>query len=155
MQHTIDNITSQLKIAYTIYGCMLLLSQNAFQAQKWKDVLAATNPDALQRLYVHLAHHMKITHIAITKPIPLNNANSADDENITRSPTDFEPLHGDFGPATASSSPTREDYDAALWVTAKQNGIYQTWAPRWTMFSRGNISEKARILELDSVAQAV
>lgn len=30
-------------------------------------------------------------------------------------------------------------------MSTKQNGIWQTWAPRYTMFSRGNIKEKARI----------
>ena len=35
----------------------------------------------------------------------------------------------------------------AFWVQSVQNGgIIQCWAPMWTMFSRGNIKEKARIL---------
>lgn len=56
-------------------------------------------------------------------------------------------LHGDFGPAeTDAPTPTEKEFDSALWVSTKQNGIYQTWAPRWTMFSRGNIKEKARLL---------
>ncbi|KAL2024113.1 hypothetical protein VTK56DRAFT_9893 [Thermocarpiscus australiensis] len=72
-------------------------------------------------------------------------------ENLLRSPSGLRPLAGDFGPASPSnnnpsSRPTKADFDAALWVSTKQNGILQTWAPRWTMFSRGNVKEKARLL---------
>lgn len=88
-------------------------------------------------------------------------------ENILRSPSGLRMLYGDFGPSepsppslSPSSTPTggeggreserkREEADffsRAFWVSTKQNGITQTWAPRWTMFSRGNIKEKARLL---------
>lgn len=153
--HHDDGLHKRLKLPYTICGCMLLLSHNAFQSEAWNTTIAGTGPEALQRLYTLLAHHLKVTQIAITHPIPSSDADDARIENIIRSPSNFKPLYGDFGLTTASSPPTAEDFKAAFWVTAKQNGIYQTWAPRWTMFSRGNISEKARILELDSVVQAV
>jgi tRNA wybutosine-synthesizing protein 2 len=119
-----------------------------------------------------------LTHLAINEGIPLhlnnnnnnNNNNNAtpsqsaarepaqrgpeqpqDTENLLRAPTALHPLHGSFGPATtttspSSSRPTQEDFRSALWVSTTQNGIVQTWAPRHTMFSRGNIKEKARLL---------
>ncbi|KZF19429.1 hypothetical protein L228DRAFT_263758 [Xylona heveae TC161] len=77
--------------------------------------------------------------------------------NILRSPTALQPLYGDFGPviptpsAAEKESPgnhnriTRAELDTAFWVSTRQHGIYQTWAPRYTMFSRGNIREKARL----------
>ncbi|PHH85737.1 hypothetical protein CDD83_11232 [Cordyceps sp. RAO-2017] len=56
-------------------------------------------------------------------------------------------LAGDFGPARAEAEPpSADDFGRALWVSTRQNGIVQTWAPRWTMFSRGNVKEKARLL---------
>ena len=68
-------------------------------------------------------------------------------ENVLRSPAGLRLLWGDFGPATHGAPvPTAADFEAALWVSTRQNGIYQTWAPRWTMFSRGNVKEKARLL---------
>jgi tRNA wybutosine-synthesizing protein 2 len=139
-----------LKLPYTIYGCMLLLSSNAFEGPAWQQ---ASDSD-IQRLYELIVHNLKVTHIAINKPIPTRDENDLT-ENIVRSPTSFTPLYGDFGPESASSPPTALDFDSAFWVTAKQNGIFQTWAPRWTMFSRGNISEKARLLTLPSVKEAV
>ena len=39
----------------------------------------------------------------------------------------------------------------AFWATSTQNGIKQTWAPLYTMFSRGNITEKSRVLNFPDV----
>lgn len=94
--------------------------------------------------------------------------------NIQRSPLNLKPLYGDFGPRDDSflnggrrrrrrreASPAESfvlgrqqqqrlsgpDFESAFWVSTVQNdGIVQIWAPLWTMFSRGNIKEKARIL---------
>jgi tRNA wybutosine-synthesizing protein 2 len=143
-----------LNLTYTIFGCMLVLSHNAFESPAWKEVRKQCDDQALQYLYKSLEKHLKVTHIAINKPIPLHD-NASDEENAIRAPQNFTPLYGDFGPPTASSPPTEADFEAAFWVTAKQNDIYQTWAPRWTMFSRGNISEKARLLTLHSVTEVI
>ncbi|KAL2265277.1 hypothetical protein VTJ83DRAFT_6377 [Remersonia thermophila] len=81
-------------------------------------------------------------------------------ENYVRSPTNLKPLYGVFGPAqrpplppssspsssSASTVPTAAGFDNHLWVTTRQNGLVQTWCPLHTMFSRGNIKEKARLL---------
>ncbi|KAF2968669.1 hypothetical protein GQX73_g4938 [Xylaria multiplex] len=111
----------------------------------------------------------KLTHLAINEGIPLHSKESSEvtagrtgngeSENILRSPSGLRMLYGDFGPSTLSTPTsnskeglpqpgkvTQEDFSGAFWVSTKQNGITQTWAPRWTMFSRGNIKEKARLL---------
>ncbi len=102
------------------------------------------------------------THSAINEGIPLrvgdgespavdgvNHVERAR-ENILRSPSGLRLLYGDFGPGAISAESTQppadEDFNAAFWVSTKQNGIQQVWAPRWTMFSRGNVKEKARLL---------
>ncbi|KAF1992693.1 hypothetical protein P154DRAFT_452289, partial [Amniculicola lignicola CBS 123094] len=77
--------------------------------------------------------------------------------NTLRLPSNIHPLHGSFGPPPTPhrlSSPTPSDFNTAFWVTALQNGIHQTWAPLYTMFSRGNIREKTRLLTLPSVRAA-
>lgn len=87
-----------------------------------------------------------------------SEATNPDVENVLRSPHDFTSLYGDFGPiptARLADSPSMDDFDAVFWALARQNGIWQVWAPRWTMFSRGNITEKARLLELESVKRAI
>ncbi|KAI8634461.1 hypothetical protein F5Y19DRAFT_470647 [Xylariaceae sp. FL1651] len=117
----------------------------------------------------------KLTHLAANEGIPLHSNIRSDgtegSENILRSPSSLRMLHGDFGPSALSTSTsesntvhpeanggaiqtgkvTEDDFTRAFWVSTKQNGITQTWAPRWTMFSRGNIKEKARLLNFHNV----
>ncbi|KAH6620783.1 S-adenosyl-L-methionine-dependent methyltransferase [Chaetomium sp. MPI-SDFR-AT-0129] len=140
------------------------LLSKATSAQKedlWTAILRGISPPAPKP---------PLTHLAVNEGIPLhNNAsnNSNDDnngiianqqnqetENLLRSPTNLHPLHGSFGPLSPSSSsstttttdPSDPNFNATLWVSTKQNGLIQTWAPLHTMFSRGNIKEKARLL---------
>ncbi|USW57039.1 Putative tRNA wybutosine synthesizing protein [Septoria linicola] len=146
-------LAKKLCKSYTVYGCMLLLPHNALEGPEWT-ALGDVREDAFQELHKLIAKELKVTHIASNKPIPPQDLKTSS-ENILRAPINFTPLYGDFGPETCSQPPTEQDFDKAFWVTAKQNGIYQVWAPRWTMFSRGNISEKARLLALPSVTEAV
>jgi tRNA wybutosine-synthesizing protein 2 len=76
------------------------------------------------------------THIAVNAPL--------DENDIVRRPH-IIPVFGDFG-QFLSDPPTNQDFSTAFWVSSIQNGIYQTWCPLYTMFSRGNITEKARVL---------
>ncbi|OQO00206.1 hypothetical protein B0A48_13993 [Cryoendolithus antarcticus] len=124
------------------------------ESQTWK-AINGQDETALQDLLILVAKHLKVTHIAVTKPIPPQVDGDDSQDNVVRSPSKFMPLYGAFGRETCESPPIQDDFNKAYWVTAKQNGVFQTWAPRWTMFSRGNISEKARILELPAVASAV
>lgn len=98
---------------------------------------------------------MRVSHVAINAPIPavLDDGGDGDGAaNVMRRPTRVRPLYGDFGPVVpASRVPGVADFEGAFWVSARQNGVYQTWAPVHTMFSRGNISEKARIMRLPTL----
>ncbi|KAI0202699.1 S-adenosyl-L-methionine-dependent methyltransferase [Astrocystis sublimbata] len=122
----------------------------------------------------------KLTHLAVNEGIPLHAQESnseeaptstlAESENILRSPGGLRMLYGDFGPektlesasvdggqaqdidAGVGAVPTEADFARAFWVSTKQNGITQTWAPRSTMFSRGNVKEKARLLAFHDAA---
>jgi tRNA wybutosine-synthesizing protein 2 len=163
---TRTSLADSFPLGYSIYPPLLLLPHNAFSSPSWKALLSvhpATSP-TLAPLWIHLASAMGVSHIAINSPIPLtsqpstSNADaSSANENILRSPSNIQPLHGPFGPSPTPqtlSCPTPEDFSAALWVSTIQNGIYQTWAPMYTMFSRGNIREKTRILQLPSTTPA-
>ncbi|KAH0834482.1 tRNA wybutosine-synthesizing protein [Fonsecaea pedrosoi] len=80
------------------------------------------------------------------------------EQNVLRHPSGLVPVYGDWGPLLDERQhrgrilhPSAEDFEAAFWTSATQHhGIVQCWAPLYTMFSRGNISEKARILGLHS-----
>ncbi len=161
-----DKLVRALPKRYCIYPPMLLLPSHAFSHTAWKQTLKwlEEHPDAKPRFFSIIAQQLRITHIAINAPIPTNiqsdgkTSNTDARENLLRSPTDLQPLFGDFGrnlPEILASNPTHRDFTNAFWVSTCQNGISQVWAPRYTMFSSGNVTEKARILHLESVHAAV
>ncbi|KAF1964151.1 hypothetical protein BU23DRAFT_385690, partial [Bimuria novae-zelandiae CBS 107.79] len=161
---TADALMDTFPARYTIYRPMLLLPHNAFTSAPWKTLLEANPPNSptLQPLWKALAASLSITHIALNAGIPLQTTSpttsqTSPHENILRSPTNLTPLHGSFGPPPTPqtlSSPSAADFANALWVTHTQNGIHQTWAPLYTMFSRGNVREKTRLLALPSITTA-
>lgn len=153
--HTIDYLVSTFPDSYSIYKPLLLLPSNSL-GTLWNTLLSRPL-DQLQPIWHHVAQALRCTHVAINSPIPPSNtpssAHSKDAENILRSPVNLTPIHGSFGPFPTPqtlSNPSQQDFTTALWVRTTQNGIHQTWAPLYTMFSRGNVKEKARILHLAS-----
>lgn len=146
--------------SYTIYEPMLLLPSTAFTTTGWQELVPLLSQERLNDLYVDLVSSFGLSHLAVNAPIPLQHMNteiSKSEYNVLRLPSSIRPLYGDFGPllSCTESPPTAEDFVSAFWVTARQNGIVQIWAPLHTMFSRGNISEKSRILSMPSVAETV
>ncbi|KAL6719427.1 S-adenosylmethionine-dependent methyltransferase [Lecanora helva] len=153
---------------YSLYHPMLLISPSSFSNLS---NLAKEHgiSDHLESLYSDICTYMGIDHIAVNAPIkdtitpvqdyPQIPATTSDFKvlsiakpNILRSPVGMMPLYGDFGPSLPwTHAPSSCDLISAFWCSAYQNGIAQVWAPRYTMFSRGNISEKARVLQLDSL----
>ncbi|KAJ5101730.1 hypothetical protein NUU61_003952 [Penicillium alfredii] len=153
---SLDTLTSNLPKRFTIYEPLLLLPANAFSAPpSWGALYTNLNAEQRKELYASIAkasNRKGVTHIAVNAPISLSNAQGQ--ENRMRSPVGLIPLYGDFGPGfmasklgDESAQPSAEDLEAAFWVRTSQNqGITQIWAPLYTMFSRGNVTEKARIL---------
>jgi len=162
---SILDLVKALPGSYCLWQPMLLLQEHTFSTEHWRRVveLLRTDPVLKARFYKTLAKGMDVTHIAINAPIPtlnpgLDGGNSDPDENLLRSPTNLQPLHGDFGPLLRPfphHCPSSNDFASAFWVSTRQNGIRQVWAPRYTMFSAGNVTEKARLLTLPSVVSAV
>lgn len=161
---TIDLLVSSFPESYSVYKPMLLLPNNAFAFEPWTKLLSnhPPNSDLLRPVWQHIAEVVGATHVAVNSPIPLQTTTSEPDaidagaaqENLLRSPVNLTPIFGDFGPSPTPqtlSACKSSDFASALWVTTNQNGIHQTWAPLYTMFSRGNIREKSRILNLPSV----
>jgi len=161
---SIPTLLAAFPTRYTIYPPLLLLPSSAFTTPPWPTLLAAL-PSAhhLDHLYRRLCTNLHVTHVAISAPIPAHVPGPSplppdhasgialtDTANVLRAPTNLRPLHGDFGPSPSPlhhpSSPTPAALAAAFWVSTRQSAIYQTWAPLHTMFSRGNVSEKARVL---------
>ncbi|KAI4165521.1 MAG: hypothetical protein LQ342_000933 [Letrouitia transgressa] len=142
---------------YSVYPPLLVLPSHVFSKDAWPEIIHGPLEAYLPSLYSNICLALNVTHIAINRPIALdiipssstsNSKNEA--RNIMRLPLSLVPLHGDFG--SPNLPPTAENFNTVFWATALQNGIWQTWAPLYTMFSRGNIKEKARLLNLRSLA---
>src|SRR5690242_5468145 len=153
---SIDSLTTSFPDSYSIYPPLLLLPGTSLPSS-WRSLLH-THASTLEPVWRHIASALGCTHVALNSPIPPSNAGSSahasDAENVLRSPVNLVPLCGDFGPpptARTLRDPGPKDFVDALWVQACQNGVHQTWAPAYTMFSRGNVKEKARVLALPSL----
>jgi tRNA wybutosine-synthesizing protein 2 len=142
---TPSTLVSAFPVSYSIYPPLLLLPAHALSSAPWK--LLSTNATALSSLWPAVTTAMHVSHMALNSPIPASTAH-ANEENILRSPFNITPLYGAFGPNTHHAVPA---FASALWVSATQNGIRQTWSPLHTMFSRGNMREKTRVLSLPGI----
>ena len=159
----IQQPTTTLPKRFTIYPPLLLLPANTFTIPStwgnFYNTVLKNNPKLRQILYETIVKRFNskaaadVSHLAMNAPISLIDAYG--NENRMRSPTGLIPLYGDFGPPpvglhntnNSDDMPSELDFQRALWVRTVQNhGIVQIWSPLHTMFSRGNITEKTRIL---------
>lgn len=142
-QHPRDDsrkLLATLPKQWSLYPPMILLPSSTFSSPEWKAYLSSLPEPQRFEFFATMAKAFKVSHLATNAPIQ---------SNTTRSPR-INPLHGDFGPHI-DTCPTPDDFDHAFWATSTQNGIKQTWAPIHTMFSRGNITEKARVITFPDV----
>ncbi|EQL02930.1 hypothetical protein G6O67_002781 [Ophiocordyceps sinensis] len=144
---------------FTIYEPLALLPAGSFTAEPWVSEIGRRDADTQAALWSLMLKQLSkkakstLTNLAVNEGIPLHSE-AGKTGNIRRSPSGLRMLFGDFGPAqTDAEAPLEDDFARALWVSTKQNGILQTWAPRWTMFSRGNVKEKARLLAFPSARE--
>ncbi|KAI1404449.1 S-adenosyl-L-methionine-dependent methyltransferase [Hypoxylon fuscum] len=163
----LNELVAQAPKRWTVYEPMVLLPSGSFGTAAWKQLLPELSGEQADDLWIQILAEISrrtggagLTHLAINEGIPAalhgSNGEAAEHdlerghrapENILRSPASLRMLHGDFGPASSDTAPGSDDWGRAFWVSTRQNGVFQTWAPRWTMFSRGNVKEKARLLD--------
>lgn len=172
MQH-IETLINTAPKRWVIYEPMVLLPSGSFSTPIWQETFSASSN--VSQLWIRILDEIshttkeKCTHLAVNEGIPLHQPTSASqpvdsssssadrtqkenptDWNALRTPSGLRLLNGDFGPLVSNPIPTTSDFESAFWVSTRQNGIVQTWAPRYTMFSRGNVTEKARLLSFHS-----
>lgn len=165
----LESLVPEAPKRWVHYEPMILLPSGSFTSPTWSTVLnklSGSCVDDLWRTTLRCIGHKSpgaATHLAVNDGIPLTveahtqpgrgvaeegtPQQKDEEDNILRSPIGLRILYGDFGPSEISGRDVTDcDFEKAFWASTKQNGIYQTWAPRWTMFSRGNVKEKARLL---------
>lgn len=142
--HDINNdlVIKSVPKRYVIYYPMALFSEGS-----WHALLKALSKEQQTLLYQSVCSSLRVSHLAFSGLIERGNE--------MRRPAGLVPLYGDFGPPEVVPNPTQSSIDDAFWVENIQNGIKQTWPPRHVMFSRGNFTEKARILNMPDVKNSI
>ncbi|KAJ9090098.1 S-adenosylmethionine-dependent methyltransferase [Entomophthora muscae] len=144
IESLIDSLISTLPIKWEQYGGFVLLPQGSFE-KEWQVAFQLLVPEkhsgvkeaALDYFENVVAPALNADHLALKVSIP------ADD--VLRRPK-VTPLFGKHWDAAALLSPQSEKYTGSIfWAQVRQNNLYYVWSPLHTMFSAGNITEKARI----------
>lgn len=170
----VEQLVAEAPKRWVTYEPMVLLPSGSFTSPLWTETLAMVTGECRDELWRRILHKIgqktpeETTHLAVNDGIPLTLAAHLETgqqgaatcqpegkENILRSPVGLRTLYGNFGPEAVGRLVSDEDFSQALWASTKQNGIHQIWAPRWTMFSRGNVKEKARLLAFHERPRAV
>ncbi|RKP31484.1 hypothetical protein METBISCDRAFT_10729, partial [Metschnikowia bicuspidata] len=136
-----SELGADLPKKWSVYPPMVLFGAGAYESSAWRKIIAGNDMSGYFSAISPLFQG-NVTHFAVNKPIV--------EEDVMRRPFNLIALHGDFGLETTLqtySCPSDNDLRSGLWCSTVQNKIYQTWAPRYTMFSRGNIREKTRLLQ--------
>lgn len=136
---------------YTVYPPLLLFNyskQRSFSHPSWVRFFQNAGTEVKNAFFSGLLAEMfppDITHVAINMPIV--------ESDVMRRPFNISPLYGCLlSPGLQLTEqlwddPQPSDFTSTVWCHVLQNGIHQLWAPMFTMFSRGNIKEKKRVLE--------
>lgn len=142
---TCNELLGHLPLRYTLYHPLVLFnnsSDRSFLHGSWKAALQ--KPEAASFFKAMLEELFPTyTHVATNMPIV--------EYDVMRRPFHLIALEGKlFTGETCEqtwSEPSNDDFTKSLWCHVVQNGIHQVWSPAFTMFSRGNIKEKKRILD--------
>ena len=130
LQTLLDHIPTR----YSIYPPLLLFnnsSMKCFTNTTFTNIISEYQIDLSQYYSSLLNDFIPVTNmsvIAINKPIL--------ETDTMRQPHNLEILFKDTNIK-----------DDEIWCNLKQNDIWQVWNPMYTMFSRGNIKEKKRVLD--------
>ncbi|KAL6948754.1 hypothetical protein ACO0QE_001227 [Hanseniaspora vineae] len=152
-----DVIANHCSSKYSLYPPLILFNHSPikqmFVLPVWEDQIFRNSNERktdffakmIQQVFIpsNSQNGVAFTHIAVNNPIQ-------ETDNIWRKPLNITPLFGDLSSNDVNFDyPALDNFEKAFWCSTVQNGIYQEWAPIYTMFSRGNIKEKARILDTE------
>ncbi|QHS75277.1 tRNA(Phe) (4-demethylwyosine(37)-C(7)) aminocarboxypropyltransferase [Saccharomyces paradoxus] len=160
----LSRLLDHLPLKYTIYPPVVLFNnstvrsfnhsvwQKAFQLklvdpnEYYSELLCFLSPRNSGENTIHHPNDRLLTHLAINNPIT--------ETDILRRPFNIQPLYGklindgvlDDNDTSLWETPGQGQLNSSIWCKVIQNGVTQIWSPVFTMFSRGNIREKKRIL---------
>lgn len=147
----IPELMETLPRRYTVYSPLLLFNysnQRSFEHALWRTFFENVGDEVKAKYFEEMLRELfppEITHVATNMPII--------ESDVMRRPFNISPLYGSpLSPEDRANdqlweNPRPADFEKTVWCHIIQNGIHQVWAPMFTMFSRGNIKEKKRVLD--------
>lgn len=140
-------ILEHVPLKYSIYPPVLLLNNSnkrSFDHEVWSGLLTEDYCNKLLKFLSASKCKTTATTTTMTETLRVIAINRPiiEHDNIVRRPYNIELLY-------SMDHPLNPDLlsKETLWCEVKQNGIWQIWNPFHTMFSRGNIKEKKRIID--------
>ncbi|KAH0274369.1 hypothetical protein KCU91_g5318, partial [Aureobasidium melanogenum] len=128
--------------------------------EPWNDLLNNLEPDEIKSIYLagcdqRLSYPFQTTDPPATPQRHDSGVSgvSAEEDDTKLAPRSNEPLPSqeNYIVVCRQEQPTQDDFDNATWVSTKQNGMTQYWAPRYTTSPHSNASRSARLLYMSSL----
>ncbi|KAI0243881.1 S-adenosylmethionine-dependent methyltransferase [Massospora cicadina] len=135
VESVIEELIATLPVKWELYGSFALFPPGSFETE-------VVNDASLDYFAKVVAPALNVDHLARKVSIPATDA--------LRRPK-VTPLFGRDWDPVALFSLDSERYTASIfWAQVRQNSVWYIWSPLHTMFSAGNITEKADIISNQS-----
>ena len=132
--------------------------------EPWSDLLSNLEPDETESIFLATCDQ-RLSHPSSANPPPELPRHDSGVSGVAVTEDDTKPLHRSDGASTPPANsatatsirerPTQDDFNNAVWVSTRQNGIIQYFAPRFADPRRPNAAENARVLHMSGVRSAV
>ncbi|KAI4725622.1 hypothetical protein E4T49_06608 [Aureobasidium sp. EXF-10728] len=129
--------------------------------ESWSGLLSNLESDEIESIFLSTCDHRLQRPFQISDPpseLPRHDsaisgvhAEKDTSTELLRPHSEEASSHTEATVVCSKEQPSQDDFDNAVWVSMKQNGITQYWAPRYTASPCHNISESARILRMPSL----
>ncbi|KAH0362476.1 hypothetical protein KCU65_g7982, partial [Aureobasidium melanogenum] len=128
--------------------------------EPWNNLLSNLEPDEIESIYLAGCDQRLSYPFQITDPPSTPQRHDSgvagvtpeeDDKKLVQRSSAASPSQEDYIVVCRQERPTQDDFDNAAWVSTKQNGVTQYWAPRYTAPPHNNISQKARLPYMSSL----
>lgn len=134
--------------------------------EPWNDLLSTLEHDEIENIYLAVCdQRLSYPYQPLYPPSNPERHDSGisgvsadeDDIKLPRRSDNISPAQQSS--TVVCSQPTQEDFDNAAWISTKQNGMTQYWAPRYTAAPHNNTPNSARLwytssLKTTAIAQS-
>lgn len=156
----VEVLVYNISILYSnlLLQCCSLLDEALHQMEPWSNLLSHLESDETESIFLATCDQ-RLSHPSSANPppeLPRQDSGAAGipekegDTKLLRRSDGTSPLPAD----SVQEQPTQDDFNNAVWVSTRQNGIIRYWAPRYTASFHNTATESARVLHMSSVSSA-